>query len=107
MTDLDAIRARHVLYARDPTIKRTEDDPAWCAACEDPWPCDTAQVLAALDAARADADELAEALGDVMVSDHLIDTAAEYDLIEIGYYKAPWVRARAALVAHKAQEETT
>ena len=47
-----AIRARHVLYAMDPSVTRTDDDPAWCAACEDPWPCDADQMRAALDEVR-------------------------------------------------------
>ena len=49
MSDLEAIRGRHVLYAADPSITRTDDDPAWCAVCQDPWPCDAAVLLAALD----------------------------------------------------------
>jgi len=52
-----AIRARHVIYVMDPSIVRTADDPAWCAAIGDgPWPCDTDQMRAALDEARAQRD---------------------------------------------------
>ena len=65
MTDLDAIRARHVPHSsclthRDMLDVRVEH----CASlrCTSRWPCDTAQVLAALDAANADAERLAEAL---------------------------------------------
>lgn len=39
MTDLDAIRARHV----EANVK------GWCVNEPRPWPCDTAVVLAALD----------------------------------------------------------
>jgi uncharacterized membrane protein YccC len=40
MSDIDAIRARHVLYAANFNIAHTDDDPHWCAGCASPWPCD-------------------------------------------------------------------
>ena len=46
------------------------------------------------------ADQLAEALRSLMVSDAIIDTADEYDLITSGSWPGPYIEARAALAAH-------
>ena len=54
------VRERHVRYAADPAFRRTDDDPEWCADCDVPWPCDAIQMADERDAARADADRLAE-----------------------------------------------
>lgn len=48
--DRAAIRARHQAY-----------DTTWgpeCGTCEDPWPCDTARVLGALDEAERTLDRV-------------------------------------------------
>jgi len=55
--ELEAIRARHY------------ENPGWSGRCNSlrcrqPWPCDTARVLARLDAAEARLAEVQEALGD-------------------------------------------
>jgi hypothetical protein len=47
--DLDAIRARHV-----PFVNAAGYDTQRCVKDEQPWPCDTAIVLAALDGSRFD-----------------------------------------------------
>ena len=124
-----AIRARHVLYAMDPSVTRTDDDPAWCAACEDPWPCDADQMRAALDevrvalaaerrqygvamkamlaerdAARADADALAVRFSTMSLAWHdqfHDDRRGTYEACK----HAPCVSDRAALAAHEAQKE--
>lgn len=49
---MSSVRERHVRYAADPTIMRTDDDPEWCADCDVPWPCDAIQMA-------DDADRLA------------------------------------------------
>jgi len=51
-----AIRARH--FEAFPMAYEESE----CDRCADFWPCDAAVLLAALDAARADADALAAAL---------------------------------------------
>jgi hypothetical protein len=53
MTDLEAIRKAHYIYARDPALSPLPDDPQWCAYCDRPWPCHTRIVLDALDRAKA------------------------------------------------------
>jgi len=42
---LDGIRARHVEVKWPPRVPNVP----WCTGCQQPWPCDTATVLAALD----------------------------------------------------------
>ena len=51
MTELDAIRDRHVPWTED------VDVPTYCAYERVRWPCDTATVLAALDEADAMYDD--------------------------------------------------
>lgn len=69
-TELDDIRVQHskMIYPDEPFVWVTTGQ--WglrkvvdtCSSCERDWPCGVAQVLAAFDAAEADADRLAEAL---------------------------------------------
>ena len=74
---LDAIRARHV------EVKPRVPNVPWCTGCQQPWPCDTATVLAALDEApptarymealtRADVAEAREARLRAALADFLI-----------------------------------
>lgn len=90
MTDIAAIRARHVLCTGRCFWFDFDYPDIHCEQCGNPWPCDTARVLEALDlecgvrstaldelvemqdrldVARADAAELAEALRVLIKSD--------------------------------------
>ena len=59
MSRLEDIRARHVPSDHTATADDRSTD---CFADGKRWPCDTAQALAALDAAEAEAKALAEAI---------------------------------------------
>jgi len=115
-----AIRARHVWLD---TVRTMDSDVPRCS-CGEPWPCDTAVVLAALDearakgtalsaycehlaerdAARADAEALAVRFSTMSLAWH-----DQFHDDRRGSYEAckhvPCVSDRAALAAHEAQKE--
>jgi len=91
MTDEATLRARHV---------ENLDQRGYCKHCSMSMPCG---AIIALDIAKAErelADRLAEALRGLMVSDAIIDSADEYDLIQTGSWPGPYIEARDALRQH-------
>lgn len=78
MTDLDAIRARHVRYMNHDPMMGTDED-----ACEFDnygWPCDTAIVLAALDEIAASQEREAR-LRAALTPERMAAALVESDLI--------------------------
>ncbi len=124
MTDIEAIRARHVVSL--PSVGNESGHRVdYCAGCRAMWPCDTRKVLDTLgslnrglaalahenademEAARADADRLAEALRQVVRYDDVTsDVFASGDWSDIAHEWRKTKRVvRQALAAHDAVTE--
>jgi len=87
-----ALRRLHVV--EDPEVHESD---AHCDECWGDWPCETARLLATLDAARQPDDRLREALA--FIADWANDCDDDHSDTEFGFAEIE-AKARAALASH-------